>query len=199
MAPIAPTALMRLNSLFRGKRAASPSLPKRPPEQDRQELDVADERVLAWSPLPSNGCVIATRSRLLIRTPRGQVIRRSWSDVERLAWDQDSRTVAVWWLGSGVVMPLEVAEGSFFPEVAHERVRASIVASREVVVPGYESQRVTVVLRQGDDGSLIDQVHGLLADAMRDPAIADAIHKSVRDLRDAVNTGSTDTGQLPKL
>jgi hypothetical protein len=126
------------------------------PAKDAAELGVEDERVLAWSPLAGEGVVAATVQGLRVRTPQGRLVQRPWTDVDHAAWDEDSGTLVVWWVGSRVATPLEVGETSFVPEVVHERVRSSIVLTREV--PLGDGRSAIVTLRKGTDGSLSTQV-----------------------------------------
>ena len=119
------------------------------------ELGVTGERVLAWSPLEGGGVAAATVEGLRARTPQGRFVRRPWTDVDHAAWDEDSATLVVWWVGSRVATPLEVGEGSFVPEVVHERVRSSIVLTREV--PLGEGRTAFVSLRKAADGALSTQ------------------------------------------
>jgi hypothetical protein len=126
------------------------------PGEDAAELGVEDERVLAWSPLAGEGVVAATVQGLRVRTPQGRLVQRPWTDVDHAAWDEDSGTLVVWWVGSRVATPLEVGETSFVPEVVHERVRSSIVLTREV--PLEDGRSAFVTLRKGTDGSLSTQV-----------------------------------------
>ena len=72
--------------------------PELPPDA-AQELGVSGERVLAWAQLPGGGVVAATVQGLRVRTPQGRLIRRPWTDVDHAAWDDDSGTLAVWWVG----------------------------------------------------------------------------------------------------
>jgi hypothetical protein len=113
------------------------------------------ERVLAWSTLAGGGYAAATAQGLSVLAPSGRIVRRPWVEVDHAAWDQDSRTLAVWWVGSRQATPLEVTAGSFLPEVVHERVRASVVASREV--PVGDGRAVWVALRKAADGTLSTQ------------------------------------------
>src|SRR5512134_2748306 len=113
------------------------------PEAAREALDLPDGvRVLAWSALVGGGWAVATAERLRAVLPTGRLVDRPWTDVDHVAWDDDSRMLAVWWVGSRQAMPLEVAEGSFLPEVVHERVRASVVLSLDVDMPGGAAVRV---------------------------------------------------------
>jgi hypothetical protein len=126
------------------------------PEEDAKDLGIGTERVLAWSALAGGGVVAATVQGLRVRTPQGRLVRRPWTDVDHAAWDEDSATLAVWWVGTRVPTPLEVGETSFVPEVVHERVRSSIVLTREV--PLGDGRSAFVTLRKGTDGTLSTQV-----------------------------------------
>ena len=126
------------------------------PADAAAQLGVEAERVLAWSPLAGDGVVAATVQGLRVLTPQGRLVRRPWTDVDHAAWDEDSGTLVVWWVGSRVATPLEIGDASFVPEVVHERVRSSIVLTREV--PLGEGRSAFVTLRKGTDGSLSTQV-----------------------------------------
>ena len=138
-----------------------PGLGRRParrpplPPADAETLDVTRERVLAWAPLAGEGVAAATVEGLRVRTPQGRLVRRPWTDVDHAAWDEDSATLAVWWVGSRVPTPLEVGDSSFLPEVVHERVRSSIVLTREV--PLGDGRSAFVTLRKAADGALSTQ------------------------------------------
>jgi hypothetical protein len=134
------------------------------------DLELGDERVLAWSPLHGDGVAAATVQGLRVRTPQGRLVRRPWTDVDHAAWDEDSATLAVWWVGSRTPTPLEVGEGSFLPEVVHERVRSSIVLTREVPLAGGRSLWVT--LRKRPDGSLLTQSVPPRGVRLSDPEVA---------------------------
>ncbi len=142
---------MRIPGLRRRRPARRPPLTA----EAAAELGVAGERVLAWSPLAGEGVAAATVEGLRVRTPQGRFVRRPWTDVDHAAWDEDSRTLAVWWVGSRIATPLELDEGSFLPEVVHERVRSSIVLTREV--PLGDGRSAFVTLRKATDGTLSTQ------------------------------------------
>jgi hypothetical protein len=139
-----------------GRLARRPARRPPLPPENAAELGVEDERVLAWSPLVGNGIVVASVQGLRVRTPQGRLVRRPWTDVDHAAWDEDSGTLAVWWVGSRIPTPLEVGDSSFVPEVVHERVRSSIVLTREV--PLGDGRSAFVTLRKGADGVLSTQV-----------------------------------------
>ena len=142
---------MRIPGLGR-RSARRPSLPA----ELAADLGVTGERVLAWSPLAVDGVAAATVDGLRVRTPQGRLVQRPWTDVDHAAWDEDSATLVVWWVGSRVATPLEVGAGSFVPEVVHERVRSSIVLTREV--PFGDGRSAFVTLRKAVDGTLSTQV-----------------------------------------
>ena len=125
------------------------------PAQEAEALGVAGEKVLAWATLAGDGAAAATVEGLRVRTPQGRLVRRPWTEVDHAAWDEDSGTLVVWWVGSRVATPLEVGDASFLPEVVHERVRSSIVLTREV--PLGDGRSAFVTLRKGVDGTLSTQ------------------------------------------
>jgi hypothetical protein len=152
------------------------------PGEAARELGVTEERVLAWAELAGGGMAAATSEGLRVRTPRGRVVRRPWTEVDHAAWDEDSGTLAVWWVGSRVPTPLEVGQETFLPEVVHERVRSSIVLVRELPLPG--GRVVYVSLRKAADGAL--STHAVAPRGIRldDPPIAAQVAKLERELRE---------------
>jgi hypothetical protein len=118
----------------------------------------AKDRVLAWSPLVGNGFAAATVTALHVLSARGRMVTRPWVEVDHVAWDQDSRTLAVWWVGTRATTPLELPDNSFLPEVVHERVRASVVTSVDVsAVADSRTLKGHVALRKHPDGTLTVQ------------------------------------------
>ena len=113
-------------------------------------------RLLAWSSLVGGGAVAATVQELRIVTPRAEKIFRPWSDVDRAVWEQDSRTLVVWWVGSRRTTGLEIQDDvGRLPEVIRERVQSSVVLSATVPLPNGRNGRVA--LRRGPDGVLLAQ------------------------------------------
>jgi hypothetical protein len=151
------------------------------PADAADALGVADERVLAWSPLPGEGLAAGTVQGLRVLTPMGKLIRRPWVDVSHVAWDEDSRTLAVWWVGSRQPLPVELPEHSFLPEVVHERVRSSVLLSRDVPVEGRSP--VWVALRQDADGTLSTQAVAPAGVRLDDPELAAAVTAAQAALR----------------
>lgn len=171
-----PARIPLVDRLRRGRR---PTLPAGAGEV--LGLTPAD-RVLAWAALPGGGLAAATVAGIAVATPTGRRIRRPWVEVDHAAWDDDSGTLAVWWVGSRQPTGLEVGQGSFLPEVVHERVRASVVLTREVAVPG--GRTVTVALRKAADGSLATQTVAPPGVRLDDPDVAAAIARAEAGLRD---------------
>ena len=139
-------------------------------------------RVLAWSPLVGGGWAAATPAGLHALLPTGALISRPWTDVDHAAWHADSGMLAVWWVRSRVATPLEVGEGSFLPEVVHERVRSSVVLLREVSLPG--GRVVRVALRKGADGALSTQAVPPPGVRLDDPQVAPLVARAEAQLRD---------------
>ena len=108
--PHLPLPAMRRASLSARRRPALPA-------DAAADLEVGGERVLAWAPLHGGGVAAATVAGLRVRTPQGRLVRRPWTDVDHAAWDEDSATLAVWWVGSRTPTPLEVGDETFLPEV----------------------------------------------------------------------------------
>ena len=141
------------------------------------------DRVLAWSPLVGGGAVAATAAGLHVMTPRGRLDVRPWVDVDHAAWDQASRTLAVWWVGRRQATPLEVEDlDGPLPETVRERVQASVIHSVSVPLPGGRTARIA--LRRRADGSVQEQM--LLPPGVRadDPRIAPVMTGALRELRE---------------
>lgn len=156
--------------------------PELPPDL-AEALGVVGERVLAWSTLSGEpgAAAAACVEGLRVLTPMGRLIRRPWTEVDRVAWDQDSATLAVWWVGSRGPTPLEVGAGSFLPEVVHERVRASVVIAQDVPVAG---RTVWVALRKAHDGTLTTQAVAPVGLRLRDPDVVSALVAAQNRLRE---------------
>ncbi len=142
------------------------------------------ERVLAWSPLLGGGAVAATVRGLRARTPLGRTVHRDWSDVQRASWDAASGTLAVSWVDSRQVTPLELTAAGRLPDVVHERVRSSVVLSREIELPG--GRAVWVALRRSADGSVVTQAVPSPGVRLDEPGVAAAVRRAEQALRDDV-------------
>jgi hypothetical protein len=166
---------MRIPGLGRRRRRELPA-------DAAQELGVGGERVLAWAELAGGGVAAATVEGLRLRTPQGRVVRRAWTQVDHAAWDEDSGMLVVWWVGTRVPTPLEVGEETFLPEVVHERVRASIVLTREIALGS--GRTIYVSLRKAADGTL--STHAVAPRGVRldDPGIAAQVRRAEAELRD---------------
>lgn len=152
------------------------------PEGTARTLEVAAERVLAWSPLALSGVAVVTDRGLRVLTPYDAVVRRPWVEVDHMSWDDDSRTLAVWWVGSRQALGLELPEDSFVPEVAHERWRASVLGAREVALPG--GRPAHVALRRDAGGVVSDQVNLPAGVRGTDPAVQRVVQEALAGLRE---------------
>jgi hypothetical protein len=142
----------------------------------------AKERVLAWGVLAGGGWAAALADRVVVLDPRGRLTGRPWTAVDHAAWDDESHTLAVWWVGSRTPTPLDIGDDTFLPEVVHERVRASVVLSREVEVPG--GGRVLVALRKTPGGDLSTSVSPGRGVRVTDPDVAVRVRAAENALRD---------------
>ncbi|MEJ2579650.1 MAG: hypothetical protein P8Z68_11260, partial [Kineosporiaceae bacterium] len=100
----------------------------------------------------------------------GGAVPRPWTDVDRVAWDAASGTLAVWWVGARHPFPLELAAPGRLPAVVRERVESSVVISQELEPEG--GGRVVVAVRRAADGTLSLQVVAGPGVRLDDPGVA---------------------------
>jgi hypothetical protein len=113
-------------------------------------------RLLAWSSLVGGGAAAATIKDLRIVTPRGTKLFRPWLHVDHAVWEQESRTLVIWWVDSRRTTGLEIQDDvGRLPEVIRERVQASVVLTASVPLPNGRVGRVA--LRRDPDGALVAQ------------------------------------------
>jgi hypothetical protein len=171
------------------------------PAEVAQALELtgmAGNRLLAWSSLVGGGAAAATLKDLRIVTPRGQKMIRPWVDVDHAVWEQDSRMLLVWWVGSRRTTPLEIQDDvGRLPEVIRERVQASVVLQAPVSLPGGRSGRVA--LRRGVDGDLTAQ--SLLPPGVKqtDPDVASALRAATDALWSEAGDIGLNQGSPPSL
>jgi hypothetical protein len=139
------------------------------PAEMVEALELADlrsgNRLLAWSSLVGGGAAAATLKELRIITPRGVKIFRPWVQVDHAVWEQESRTLVIWWVDTRRTTPLEIQDDvGRLPEVIRERVQSSVVLTASVPLPNGRAGRVA--LRRGLDG-------GLVAQALVPPGVKD--------------------------
>jgi hypothetical protein len=149
-------------------------------------LDVGT-RVLAWSPLVGGGVAAATVDGLHVLTPQGRTLHREWAQVRRASWEAASGTLAVAWVSSRQLTPLELTAPGRLPEVVHERVRSSLLLAQEVTAPGGRS--VWVALRRAADGAAVTQVVPSPGVRLDDPEVLEQVRRAEEALRD--EAGST--------
>ena len=130
------------------------------PAEMLEALELAESRsgnrLLAWSTLVGGGAAAATIKDLRIVTPRGTKLFQPWVQVDHAVWEQESRTLVIWWVGSRRTTPLEIQDDvGRLPEVIRERVQASVVLTASVPLPNGRAGRVA--LRRGPEGVLVAQ------------------------------------------
>jgi hypothetical protein len=134
------------------------------------------DRVLAWSPLTGGGAAAATVTGLRVLSPTGRTLAREWAQVRQAAWDGGSGTLAVTWVTGRQVTPLELTRAGRLPEVVHERVRASLLLSRQVELPG--GRTAWVALRRSAGGALVSQVVPGPGARLDDPQAVEAVRRA---------------------
>jgi hypothetical protein len=153
---------------------------------------------MAWSSLVGGGVAAATVHDLRIVTPRGQRMIRSWVEVDHAVWEQDSRMLVVWWVGSRRTTPLEIQDDiGRLPEVIRERVQASVVLTAGLTLPGGKPGRVA--LRRSADGELTAQSllpPGVKADA---PDVAPLVSAALDSLWAEAGDIGLNQGEPPPL
>ena len=112
------------------------------------------ERPLAKAPSSDGSWVIGTR-RLLVLVPTEDAPRRiPWEQVEDAAWDKDASRLTVTEIGSyGEQRPaysFDMDDPALLLQLVRERVTASIVLQRRVVVHG--KQGLLVIARRPPSG-----------------------------------------------
>ncbi|MFN8081646.1 MAG: hypothetical protein U0Q19_18975 [Kineosporiaceae bacterium] len=163
------------------------------PDDARQAVGLEPgERVLAWSELVGGGYAAATAARLHVLTPYGKRFIRTWVEVDHATWDDESRTLAVWWVGSRQAVGLEPVEASFLPEAVYERLRSSMVLTREIGLPG--GRRATVALRRDATGAVTCQSKLPAGVSPDDPAVAATLRAAEAGLREEAGLDSAQAG-----
>jgi hypothetical protein len=152
------------------------------PAEVAQALELGPgDRLLAWSSLVGGGAAAATVRDLRIVTPRGKRMVHSWVDVDHAVWEQDSRMLVIWWVGSRRTTPLEIHDDvGRLPEVIRERVQSSVVLTAPV--PLADGRAARVALRRNADGELVAQSlvpPGVRADA---PDVAPRLERAIEAL-----------------
>lgn len=159
------------------------------PEDMHLRLD-RGERTLAVAQDDLTGSWVAlTTYRIVVLSHTGDVqVDRPWHDVDTGAWDPDSYTLSLSWVGGsrGLQWQVRTRTGpGRLPEVFWERVQASVVLMREVDLGQRRSARVSIrkVLSTRE---LVDQVLPGRGARGEDRELAAAVEATRRDLRDQV-------------
>lgn len=169
-----------MSFLRRTPRAAAPRLASR-------------ERVLAWARAGDGTVLAGTRDalHLVARQPSGapRELRLPWEQVDAAGWDEPTSTLRVSLVGG---VPGEAShayrleEARALLELLRERVTASVVLQRHVLVPGHGG--VTVVARRAPSGA-VDVVWSVRHDDGTDPSdpvVRDAVEQALADAKDEV-------------
>ncbi|MGB7450027.1 MAG: hypothetical protein WA892_12990 [Ornithinimicrobium sp.] len=133
--------------------------------------------------------LVLTTYRVVVLDDGGAVgLERPWHEVATGAWDPDSSTLSLSWVGSdrAVQWVLRRLTGpGRIPQVFRERVSASVVQVREVSVGTRRSARISVrsILHSRE---LIDQVVLGRGSSTTDSELADEVARVRGDVRASV-------------
>jgi hypothetical protein len=98
------------------------------------------ERVLAGTVAVDGTWLIGTRDALVVLPPAGEPVRIPWEQVERADWDREASRLVVTEVGRfGRPRPehrVVIEEPGLLLDLVRERVTASVVLQRRVVVAG---------------------------------------------------------------
>jgi hypothetical protein len=151
-------------------------------QRREQVLAVAqDDHTAAW--------VVLTTYRVVMLSPAGETqVDRPWHDVDTGAWEPQTMTLSLSWVGSvrGLQWTLRERTGpGRVPEVLRERVSASVVLMRQVDLGPRRTARVSI-RKDLSSRQLVDQV--LLGRGVRsdDAELARRVAETRRELRDSV-------------
>lgn len=147
-----------------------------------QVLAVAqDDHTASW--------VVLTTFRVVVLSPAGDTqVDRPWHEVDTGAWDPDTMTLSLSWVGSVRGLQWTVRERTGpgrLPEVFRERVSASVVLVRQVDLGPRRGARISV-RKELSTRRLLDQVlfdRGVRAD---DAELAREVAAARREVRDSV-------------
>ena len=145
-------------------------------------------RILGERPRPliqvrgDQSLVVLLRDRLAVRQPTGwQLI--AWADVQRGGWD-DARRRLYWELVDGVEGFAELDEPGQLPHAFAERVRASIVVSRQVRLNGDAGSVVLIGRRAPNTDEPVSwQVEAMGRTDLSDPRVAAEVVELVDELK----------------
>lgn len=186
---------MGLRSNRREKAEKPQAVPKLP-----RKLHVDTQRgesVLAAAQEDGTGSwVVLTTYRIVVLASDGsQQMERPWHDVGTGAWDPESGTMSLTWIGSdrAVQWQMRTQTGpGRIPEVFRERVSASVVRAREVKLGPRRRARVSVraVLSTRE---LIDQVTWGRGSSSADAELAAEVEQARAEVRAEVGLPPTDS------
>lgn len=109
------------------------------------------ERVLAYAPVAGGGYLVATPGALRLPASAG-LARLPWDQVVRAGWAPPrlELTVQPVLAAAPVELVLELTEARALAEMVHDRVTASIVAERHVLLTGSSGARFVARRTESD-------------------------------------------------
>ncbi len=142
------------------------------------------DRVLATGRLVGGDWLVVSTRAVAVASDTETRWRREWHEVELGAWDDETSTVTITWVGGSPAVELACVEPvrRTLLEAFRERVDASVVHQEQAVLPGGGSARA--VIRRVGDGSLVSQVTADTAPST--PADTNAVERLERRARRAV-------------
>ncbi|HKJ11603.1 MAG TPA: hypothetical protein VJ976_04335 [Ornithinimicrobium sp.] len=180
---------MRWSRRRQGSAVQRPEGPAKLPTDIRLSLQRGESVLAAAQDDTSPEWLVLTTFRVLVVVEAGTVgMERGWHEVATGAWDPESATLSLSWVG-GVramqwVLGTRTGPGRV-PQVLRERVSASVVQAREVSVGPRRTARVSVrsVLRTRE---LIDQVVWGPGSSPTDAELVAEVEKVRAEVRTAV-------------
>ena len=150
-------------------------------------LDLAPrERILAWVDDGSGRPVVASDTALHVQRIPPEYSRLGWEQIERASYDSGVLTVVLGAEPGGVTLRVPVGDGRDLPVVVRDRVTASVIVDRYVVIDG--ERGVRIVGRRGPAGDIAWRTD-LDPELVGDPAARAAAQQALVEVRAEVDGG----------
>jgi hypothetical protein len=172
----------------------------RVPEDVLRRVDLSGQRVLAHAHATDGTWLLGTREALVVvrpfdelRSPVTEPIRLAWEDIETADWERDGDRLRVAEVGTfGERRPVHVftvPEPGLLLQLIRERVTASVLLQRRVVVSG--KRGLMVIARRAPTG------RGEITWAFEfdedvdpdDPAVREAAERGLRSAQNELGAG----------
>jgi len=162
------------------------------PEDVLGRVDLAGRRVLAHAQASDGTWLLGTREALIVVRPF-DTVRLAWEDIETADWERDGDRLRVAEVGTfGETRPVHVftvPEPGLMLQLIRERVTASVLLQRRVVVSG--KRGLMVIARRAPTG------RGEITWAFEfdedvdpdDPAVREAAERGLRSAQDELGEG----------